>query len=396
MYKPLLLFFILSFGFSHAQETGFLPIQKFEEYLPILESARRNDKMLLVQLIDDSNEAGKRSKTQNRGSELKNGIKGFECLELDVKSAIGKQWMETFPAEELPAIYFLNKDEVILEIVTGFSDSKSIIELSNKNLSRKNLYNTLNTKYGNRSLTVEEWVELIRIHQLNFEFNQTFILAMEFFRGLKEEELLQEKVIPVLDAYGVDLETKYPKIVLENHQTMSDKSEDFIYGLWFERAYSYNLNRAAFSKDTTVLNLIVSPLIELSDEPQKSSLIFATRQLFVEETKMFSVMYQGVLDWTKEIEDSATRSRFIFDEAFKLADKNQEDEAFEVAAKLAHVANVLQPEFRYKMLEAYSYYKLKNYEKAEALVIESQDLTLNSDSQSKAKNLLKMINRAKN
>ena len=396
MNKPFLLtlLFSVSFTFLLAQPRAFTSIKSFEEYTGILEDAKRNDQMLLVSLIDDNTTEGRQAKIQNETANFWKDLEGFKLIQIEIKSEIGAQWIQVFSVDELPAYFFMNKDEIVLEVAPGFKSVSSIIELSKKNLARKNLYQTLNTKYGKSTLSIEDWVELIRIHQLNFAFNQTYKLALEFLNGLEKGELVREDVIPVLTKYGVSLETRYPLFILNNNKILSYTLQSFNYSDWFEKAYNYNLDRAIFNTDTSLLNKIINPLIELSDESGKPYLIFATRQLYVEKTKDFKVMYQAVMDWTLEIEDSAARSRFIFDEAFKIADKNEDLAAYKVAAQLAGEAGKLQPEFRYKMLEAYSTYKLKDYKNARSLVNDAQNLSSNKKNQVKAQNLLRMIDRA--
>lgn len=389
-----LLFFSLTTVF--AQESGLIPISTFQQYVEQLEATSRNDKMIFVALFDNK-ENSKRVKAQNpfQSPSLKASLENYTALEIDITSEMGAQWIQAFPVLELPAFYFLNKNEIILNIETGFQDISALNQLATVSAQNKNLYQTLNTKYGLNQLSPTEWITLLGIHSLNFDFIQTHSLALEFLNSLNEFTLLDPKILPVLVQYGVDLETRYPEIILENQQKIAQKWSGFNFKQWFEITYSFNFDRALFNSDTTLLLKIIDPLISQSSEENKESLAFTTYQIYVEETQNFRLLKKAVMDYTIGIKDSAKRSRFIFDEAFKIADQNDNAQAYKTAGYLAHQASLLSSDFRYKMLEAYSAYQTKNYDEAEKLAQEASSITTNAGSKSKAASLLKVIRSAK-
>lgn len=389
MTKPIL--FLLSFICFHsmAQSNAFVHIDSFDDYVLQLEMAKQNDRMIVVSIIDDNTDEGRQAKSHNQSASLAELASDFQMIEIDIKSALGAQWVQTFPVNVLPTVFFLNKEEVLLDLETGVLNSKRLFNLIKGQAIMKNLYQSLNTKYGQNTLSTDEWIELIRIHGLNFEFYQTSKLALEFLHSLDDEKLREARVLPVLYEYGISLETKYPDFILTN-KLLSPDTAYYDYQSWFNRAYGYNLDRAIFNKDTNYLQLVIDPLIEHSQEADIDFLIFETRQLYVSKTSNYQVMYRATIDWTSGIKDSSQRSRFIFDEAFKLADKNEDTLAYATAQKLAWRAGEFSSEFRFKMLEAYCAYKLEDYDACILKANEAKSLTKTAKNLSNANNLIRM------
>ena len=395
MRQPLLLItFFLSTTFSFAQQT-LQRISKFEDYIIQLEKSRRNGQMLFIALMDEKMESkSMRNNVFIKDTALTSALTPYVALEFYANTDMGQRWSRAFTVDKLPSFFIINAEEIILETIDGYQTSNELISFLNKHQGSKNLYSTLNTKYGLGQLTNEEWIQLISIHQINFTYHQTSKLALEFLNSLSKQELVQKSTIPVLTTYGIDLETKFPRFILSNYKVLVYTDTTFNYDNWFKTTYEYNMDRAIYNKDTSLLNKVVNPLIQNSQEEAKAELIFHTRVNYAEETERYAIIYEAVMDYTAGIEDSAMRSRYIFDEAFNLADQKQDADAQKVAHKLAHEANNLTPDFRYKMLESYTAYKLGNYSKATELVEEAKALAKTGTAQSKAISLSKMIARA--
>lgn len=390
MTKPLFLFLFLFLNLAHAQEIGFQKIKTFDEYLAILERTNQEDKMVLISLVDDNLEEGLKTSQQNQSDSLLNKLKDFSKIEFDVKSAIGAQWIQTFPVEELPTYYFLTKDEILLLEIEGFEEIEDLVLSALEVQEKKILYPTLNAKYSKGSLSIDEWLELIRIHRLNFSFNQSMRICIEFLNSLNKSELLDPKTSPLLETFGISLETKYPVFILENAEKLMT-NPTFNYSVWFEQSYSYNLDRAIYNSDSVYLEKVINPLIEKSRDEDKISLIYSTRQLYIKETGQIQLTYKAVIDWTEDMNDSIVRSRYIFDEAFKLADLSADSTTYKTAQRLTKKANSYHEDFRYLMLESYCEYKLKSYENAKKLASKAKAISKSTRDQDKADSLLRMI-----
>lgn len=391
MTKPIFLFLSLFLSLSQAQVTGFQKIESFEEYLAILEKSKIEDKMVLISLVDDNLEEGLKTSEQNKSDSLISQLSSFNKIEFDVKSAIGAQWVQTFPVEELPCYFFLTKDEILLQELASYISIPELLKISKKVEAQKTLYPTLNAKYAQGSLSIDEWLELIRIHRLNFNFQQSQRISVEFLNELSPTELKLAKVLPILQSFGISLETKYPNFILENADSLI-AHPNFDYSLWFEDAYSYNLDRAIFNSDSIYLEKLIDPLISKSKDEDKIALIYSTRKLYIEETGQIELSYRAVIDWTSDMKDSIIRSRYIFDEAFKLADLNNEDSStYKTAQRLVKKASTFHQDFRYLMLESYCEYKLKSYTRAKALAQKAKAISQSRKDEEKANSLLRMI-----
>lgn len=390
MTKPIFIFLFLFLNLAQAQNSGFEKINTFDQYLSILERTKEADQMVLICLLDDSSENGKKASQLNQSDSLIQNLLAYSKIEFDVKSAIGAQWIQTFPVDSLPTYFFLTKDEILLFESQGLTQSKELASIAQKMLAKKILYPTLNAKYAQGSLSIEEWLELIRIHRLNFNFNQSMRICLEFLNGLSKNELLDPKVAPVLETFGISLETKFPKFILANSKNLIANPK-FNYSLWFDKAYSYNLDRAIFNNDSAYLELVVNPLIQESNDEDKISLIYSTRQLYIKETGQIELTYRAVVDWTADMKDSIIRSRYLFDEAFKLADLNADSATYKTAQKLAKKATSFHEDFRYLMLESYCEYKLNSFQRAKILAERAKAISQSTKDEQKALSLLRMI-----
>ncbi|MGB0176876.1 MAG: hypothetical protein ACPF9D_06905, partial [Owenweeksia sp.] len=189
--------------------------------------------------------------------------------------------------------------------------------------------------------------------------------------------------------------TKYPEKVIANRKNIATRVPDFEFKDFIASAYSYNLDLAIISEDSILLGKLLNVIIPLSEDSLVSprDLCFETQKLYAEETGQFSVLKEGVLEYTSDMENDSIRAEAIFDYAFDIADRFNTRPALKASRELAAQANQLNESFRYRMLEGYMAYMLEDYTQAETLVRKAATLSDNPNNQRKAQSLLEMINR---
>lgn len=386
---------IASLGTSHAQGVRLLKINSFEGYQQALESSRKDSTMLFVVVY--GNEGGLTSMFRSgvfNDTNLYNALKPYKKMAMSVHSLMGSRWVELFPHRRLPTFYFLSNDELLLERTGGEKTADDLVKLANSAVKKKDNYSTLTARYASRELSDVDWRVLLSIHKLNFEFEETKSLALEFLNEDPSKERIFSLIIwPITKKYGIDLETRYPEMVVKNAVGIS-KSEfaDFV-----DRSYSYNMDLVMLNQDSVLLEKVVDVLVANDpDTASRSLLRFTTIKKFAKEFGKFKMIEEAAAQHAKSIVDSLARGEFIFDQAFELADEFNKKESNASARVLARMANEASPNFRFKMLEAYMAYLLEDYTSASELLNLATSYTTDKKNLRKARSLRKMIERATN
>ncbi|HAD97398.1 MAG TPA: hypothetical protein DCG19_08320 [Cryomorphaceae bacterium] len=383
-----------------AQQIDFDEAEDIEEYQQWVEKARADSSMLFVMLSDERNVNQQRMEADDALNDAAfiASVSGYKALRIPVRSEMGARWVQLFPSNQMPAFYFLQEDELLLQIRSGYQTSTQLREAALKAKSLRGTYSQLSSQYGGSALTIAQWKQLLYLHGLNFPFRETLDLALEFMNGLKETQLMSPEVLPVLVQYGVDLETKYPEMLINNRKNISAQLPEFDFNNFIASAYSYNLDLAVASEDSVLLEKLLNKIIPLSDDSLTTpgDMRFETQKLYAEETGQFSVLKDGVLEFTADMENDSLKAEAIFDHAFDIADRFNTQPALKAARALATRANELNENFRYRMLEGYMAYLMKDYDDAEMLVRKAATLSSNPNNQRKAQGLMEMITRENN
>ncbi len=400
MKKQFYLFFVLLIGqLALAQDIDFEEAEDLLQYQEWVEEARQDSSLLFVVLWDKNDIAWQRMEAENvfENTAFIASLQSYKALQIPIASSMGARWVQLFPANQLPAFYFLQGDELLLQIRSGYQTAEQLREAAQKARSLAGRYETLSSHYGDGSLSTSQWKDLLYLHSLNFPFNETLSLALEFLNSQNPNQLMSDDVLPLLVKYGVDLETPYPEKVIQNQKSISGKLPDFNFNDFIAYTYSYNLDLAVASEDSVLLNRLLEIVVPLSKDSlvKPSDLRFETQKLYAEETGQFSILRQGVMEYTDTIQSDSLRAEAIFDYAFAVADEYNTKPALTAARKMAARANVLHESFRYRMLEGYMAYLLQDYEEAERLVTKAAGLTNNPNNQRKAEGLMQMIVREK-
>lgn len=386
---------VLLTGYSSmAQELRFEKAYTLKAYQKILENARQTNRMLF--LVVNQNNDDFQQKVVDKEFDNPEVVKAFQSykpLVINVESEMGSRWVQLFEAHNLPSYYYVSSDETVLLQVSTVKTTRELANYANQALSIKLDYQEALKKFASHKLDIKGWLTLLNVHALNSSFQETQDLAYDFFNTLNEQQLLTANALPVLIKYALNLETPYPEKVLKNKAQIKKQLPAFDFNDYYQKTYSFNMDLALFNKDSVLLEKIISDLIPYSPEASsKDKLAFDSRKLFATETKTFTQWRKATMIYaqTLSISDSA-KAEFIFDNAFEIADNYNTSEAQKTVKVLANEANKLKNNFRYKMLEGYIAYLLKNYEEANNLVNEARNYSDKVSNQKKADSLLRMI-----
>ena len=378
-----------------AQKIEWNNAEDIDEYQSFLEDAQSGNKMLLVALFDSKDSSWQKMEKENIFSDTRvvNALSGFATISIPITSDMGSRWVQLFPAEEIPSFYILESDEFLLLTREGYQSAEEMTKLAGKAKDVKDEYNRLRGKYSQGQLTTAEWLKLLAVHSLNFPFEQTKAVALEFLSRFKGEELFRKDILPILTTYGIDLQTLYPKKVIQNRERIHSRMEDFSFEDYFSNVYSYNFDLALTSEDSIFLEKIITEIVPYNPDSLTTpeELALETRRIYAEETGQLQIWGKGILEYAEEIEEPEEKAEVIFDVAYTIADQYNSNTSIETAKKLAKKAGETHEDFRYTMLESYMNYLLENYKDAESLVRKAATQSDNPNNIRKAESLLQLI-----
>ncbi len=394
-----IILFLLTFslGIANAQRLSVIEVSSFEQYQEVLAIAKAKNQLLFIILNE--------TRVPLLGNMIENGIfkepaliaelqKTVPCI-MEVQEDMGARMVEVFAVDSVPAFLFLDTNETLLAMAQGNETSASILNTLNIAKQNRTLYPQLQDAYVNKTLTLAQWPQLLQVYTLNRPFIEAQQLVMEYLALQNKTQLLTESSVKYMMEYGLSLETKYPRFLLEHKEEAKKAYPLFNAQEFFTSTYNYNVDLAINNNDSMLLTTILNVLIPLNGASNNDLIKLETSKLYAEETKNFTMYARAIMDYVRNGKDTLTdTAEFIYDEAFYLADSFKEDEAQAASKNLALEAFKLKTDFRYKMLAGYMSYKLGDYTEAQKLVTTAQALTDLESNKTKADNLLKMIGKA--
>ena len=356
----------------------FYDIENLDGYQKALDKARAEDKMLLVAVHRSETFAQMLRRDFFKGTDMQAALSYYLPLSLKVYDDMGSRWLKLFPTQnQLPAFYFLNKEELLLLQKEGALLRPDFMEAAQEARGLGQEYTKILKAKGERPLTTKEWLTYLSVHELNFPFAKTMKVALPFFNSLNKGQLLQQDIIPYLDRYALDIETRYPSLVLRNLKTIKKSEASFAPDSFFASVYSYNLDRIIFNEDSVLLQKFTDSILPLNPDKEVKlwELQQATYGRYADETGKIKYWAKALQKYPPKESSAAERGEQLFEGAYALAEDYDTPQAYEAARTLALQAWQEQKAFKYKLLEAYMSYLLKDYKRALYNIDEATEIT---------------------
>lgn len=349
---PFLVFSIL----SSAQQVRLAEVNSIEDYKTALKVAREKEHMLFVALHDGG--GAFRQMFDNKvfaAPQVKNKLQPYMAMALDVRSDMGSRWVDIFPTAPLPSFYFLNEEEFLLRMHSGYLSADSLAYFAREASANRYRYDSLFQAYKQRKLSASQWQELLRLHGLNFPFSASLSLALEFLNGQPKDSLQTPPEAAILENYGLDLETPYPAYVQEHQQALEQNLPHFDFADFYARVYSYNLDLAILNEDSLLLETLMEQWLPFRPQDNDTARgLLETYRLFARETGMWGQWAKGAFRRAEAAAQPDTAAQMLYREGFKLADQYEDTLAYQTAYQMAQKAMEYQPFFKAAMLGAYS------------------------------------------
>ncbi len=396
MYRSIAFFLLVCLSLSGwGQRIKIIELRDFDQYQEVLKIAQGTDQLLFVILNDQGTTLGKMIDQGIFKEEALNRVlrTTVPCL-VKTDNDMGSRLLQAFEIDSLPAFMLFNTDETLLSLAQGHTGSQEMTQLIRQAQENDTLYPKLQQAYINKTLSNEQWRKLIAVYGLNRPFAETQELVLEYLAGLNKEQLLSTANLGIITNYGLSLETRYPRLLLENRERIQRQGLAFDANLFFQESYAYNVNLAILNEDSLLLEKICKVLIPLSPENDPASMAFETKKYFAMETDQFQLYTEAVDHFVAQADTFQDTAEFYYEEAFFIADNFTSSASQKAAQALALTAFDYSVDFRYKMLAGYMAYLLKDYQEARRLVNEAKKTTDMAVNLSKADNLLKLIDKA--
>lgn len=390
--KKLLLLLLSFSAFVSTAQVRFYDVKTLSNYQQVLEKSIKEDKIMFIAFYRNGDAFYQMQKDNIFSDARLDSIYTQNAINLAVSitSEMGSRIAESIGVDSFPTFYYFDKNETLLLVKEGYQTKTDLAESFYKVQKINAAYEDLKDKYSASTLSDKEWRMLIEIYALNNDFIETKALALEYFNSRDKSALLVPANAGLVEKYGVDLETEYPKTIIANKQKLGTS---FDFEAFYIGAYDFNFDLASANDDTVLLQKIVTELLpnRPKDEANTQELAFETQKVFASETRNFGVWQRAASKLSKTMADDSIKAEFLFGEAFEIADNFNSENAQRAARNLAEEAYNIKADFRYKMLEGYMAYLMNDYDAAKKLVALAESQTDNANNKRKAISLLKMI-----
>lgn len=383
----ILLLSLLSIGAS--AQLRFLQADDFEDYELVLKSARQNHHLILMavhdrsgdfrQMYDDGvfNDAG-----------LNQAAKAYTTVAIDIHEPMGERFESIFSLNDLPAFYIMNEEEFVLDVLSGYQSAQDLRSAMAEAAKAPFLYDTLVQAYQAKALNDQQWLKLLELYAMNFDFRNTTHLAQEYLNGKSESELLQQPASLILSQYGVSLETIYPTLIISNTSALRKSVPKFDLSDFLNTAIEYNLDLAIVSKDSLLCESICEKLVVPPLFPKDSLEVMRMniRREFAWQSEQFG-LYSEAFIKKQDSKAPGMAASLLFDEAYDIVENFNSTSALNAALKLANRSDEKESSFRAKMLKAYIAYLQEDSEQAKVFL---QDARSQVKSPQQLRNLEKL------
>lgn len=369
-------FFLLFtvFSFAASAQMRLLQVDDFEDYEIALKTVQENHSLMLVAVHDGG---GELRKMYNDGvfsdAGLISAAKAYTPIAIDIRESMGERFETLFSVRELPAFYLMNENEFVLEVLSGYQSAAQLKKALLETAKHPFRYDSLVTAYQAHNLSDAQWIELLELYALNFDFRATTRLAQEFLNAKSATELMQAPTATILSQYGLNLETIYPQLIIDQHQALKKIVPDFDFKSYLQTAINFNLDLAILSQDSLLCeticeNLVISPL---SSKDSLNDLRLNIRREFAWQSGRFA-LYADAFKAKMDRQAPSVAADLLFDEAYEIVENFEEASALQAAMALANRSDEKLSSFRARMLKAYIAYLQKENEKANQFLAEAR------------------------
>lgn len=390
--KKLCLLLVLAFlSTGSFAQMRFIEARSLEDYQTILKAARQKDRMLLLVLHNGQGAFRQMFFDGVFDSEdLQLALSPYRSIAIDLRDEMGAIFVENFALDSIPSFYFMDANETVLALSQGYQSSAQLAQQARRSAQNRHEYDSLLQDYAQGRLDQNKWQRLLALHALNFPFEKTARLAIEFFNSQTEEALWQPPLDSLLLRYGVDWETPYPKAILARRESLGKKLD---FPRFFEKLYSYNLNMAIAGQDSLLLQSMISEILPLDPDQSTADweLPLATQKLFAEETGLFEFWARGAISATEAQSSREASGELLFENAFELTEAEDSEEARAAAQKMVQACLKYSDAFKVHALGAYLSYLQKDYPQARKEAQIAQQKAQNRQEEQSARRLLSMI-----
>lgn len=358
--------FSLALSFNSWSQIRFIKVKEFQDYQSVLTVAQQNNSLLLMAI---HSEEGNFKKMFFNGvfedQNLQNATRDLVVLAISTDDEMGQRFQEVFSLTTTPAFVVMNDEELFLDVLNqGYVNAADLSKFINQAKAKKGRYALLTQAYQEHRLDDATWFELIDIYGLNFSFEETTRLALEYLNAKPSAELLQGKPLSILTQYGVDLETPYPQLVINNVTDIQRQQTDFDLEVFSRVAYNYNLNLAIANQDSILLEKISEQLIPRIPDASEDSLRLNLHLNYAQLTNRYASLLE-FLGKRGRVFPASELADLLYEEAYALVEDSEEMEILSGAHLLAEESIRIEANFKNQMLSAYTLYLMQKYPEAE-------------------------------
>lgn len=360
--KSLIIVLFALISLKLGAQVRFLQVNDLEDYELVLKTARQSNTMLLVAMHDGG---GAFRQMYIDGvfddASLEAEMRPFTNIAIDESDEMGERFQQLFVTRQLPTFFIMNDQEFVMDVLQGYQDIGTLKSALYKASRAPYRYDSLLVKYNNQSLSNKEWVELIELYALNFDFGRTVVLAQEFLNAHEEADLLHKPQVSILSQYGLNLETPYPLLVKSNAATIEKALPKFNLEEYLQTAIEFNLDRAILGQDSLILAKIDTELIgpPLVSADSSEFLKLSIYREYAWQSKRFET-YAATFIKAMQSRATSISANLLYQEAYETVENFNSRSALKGAMAMAEASDNKQNSFRAKMLKAYIAYLQKD------------------------------------
>lgn len=375
-------------------EIQFKEITSKEEWNAAFALAKAENKLVFVDIYTDwctyCHKLDKEVYTDDILADYFN--ENFINIKFDAETEFGYPLTIEYDVSGFPKLLFLTKNQRIYESIDGFVPTAALLQYGNLAHDSWKSLPLLLAKEASNSLTRDEQLELIGILEKT-DLEKAERLAKEFIKELKADDYTQVEIIWLVSRFQNHLTSTPYQYISANKAAIISMHGKTEYDDYMKAVYNDNLNLAIKYNDTDLLQRLITEILgEFLDKSEIGEAAFVTKKLFFSERKQYDKYKFEVNTFVNNQVSRKDRSEVLFQNAMEIIETIDENTMYIFATDLLTKSIELNEDyFEATALLGYANGLLKNYNKADEILIKAKSLAANDEENEMVDSIIEAI-----
>ncbi len=367
------LIIILHLDAQAQRRVRFIEVDNIEEWEDILELSRNNKRLMFINVCSPWSEVCTYMRSNTfRDRELARFL-GNDYIPVYIQgdSEFGSVWSDRYDVSAFPMMFYMTPGERIVARLEGFQETATIMDSGKRAMTVYREYPRLRRAYIEGGLSPKGFRELINLELANEGPESARPLFNELISGKSKDLWSNPENLKLIVTFGSAPGEDIFSYVIENREQLL-MNDNFNKETYFENSFNHTMAIAVKNKDINLLKRAEEQLFLFTDLNSNEQ-----REMIAEMYRTFHLQtgdWNAFREHVEMMANSASSEETVLAlEARFIIENFLEPDALNAAIKLMRKSIDMRDRFTKRQYLADAYLKLKDFDKAVAVLEEAKE-----------------------